>query len=202
MSASEYIPQSAAPEPLRRAQVLAWGALAALMLVWMALIVGAPFAEAHGYVAFAQVIYKAFDPLCHQLSERSFHLEGHPFAVCARCTGLYAGLTAGIIFYPLARSLRRTDAPSLVWLVLAAIPISVDWSLGFFGIWANTHLSRFLTGALLGVTGALFIVPGLMDMLRYFKHGVPEARREPEAARAVVPARIAPSDYGSPSSRI
>lgn len=202
MSAGEYIPQSAAPEPLRRAQLFAWGALAALMLAWMALIVGAPFAEAHGYVAVAQVIYKAFDPLCHQISERSFHLEGHPFAVCARCTGLYVGLAAGIIFYPLARSLRRTDTPSRVWLMLAVIPISIDWSLGFFGIWANTHLSRFLTGALLGVVAALFIVPGVMDMLRYIKSSASGARLKPQAALAVAPDRIAPSDYGSPSSRI
>ncbi len=184
-----------------------WSGAAALALVWMGMIVGAPLAEAHGYVGLAQVLYKAFDPLCHQISERSFHLEGHAFAVCARCTGIYAGFAAGIIFYPLVRSLRRTDTPARVWLLLAVLPLAVDWSLGFFGIWANTHLSRFLTGALLGVVCALYVVPGLMDVLqvdwrRFFKNSPADAVQKPAAALPVSHERVAQSDYGSPSSRI
>lgn len=206
MSANQYISQHVSQDGVRRAQVLMWGGAAALMLVWMGMIVLAPWAEAHGYHALAATIYRAFDPLCHQISERSFHLEGHAFAVCARCTGLYAGLAAGIIFYPLARSLKRTDTPSRWWLIVAAVPISVNWSLGFFGIWANTHFSRFLTGALLGVTCALFIVPGLIDVLetdwRSFFKKSPETKRQPENVLTVPHERVAPSDYNSPSSRI
>ncbi|HEY0547534.1 MAG TPA: DUF2085 domain-containing protein [Pyrinomonadaceae bacterium] len=203
---SQYIPQHGSQDAVRRSQVLMWGGAAFVMLVWMGMIVGAPWAEAHGYHALAAILYKAFDPLCHQISERSFHLEGHAFAVCARCTGIYAGFAAGIIFYPLARSLKRTDTPSRWWLFVAAVPISIDWSLGFFGIWANTHLSRFLTGALLGVVCTLFVVPGLMDVLevdwrRFFKNS-PEARPKPETVLTVPPERVAPSDYSSPSSRI
>jgi uncharacterized membrane protein len=206
MSANQYIPQHAAQLPVRRAQLLMWGGAAFVMLMWVGMIVLAPLAEAHGYHALAATIYKAFDPLCHQISERSFHLEGHAFAVCARCTGIYAGFAAGIIFYPLARSLKRTDTPSRWWLFVAAVPISVDWSLGFLGIWANTHLSRFLTGALLGVVCALFVMPGLIDALeidwrRFFKNS-PETKRKPENVLTVPHERVAPSDYGSPSSRI
>ena len=35
---------------------------------------------------------------------------------------------------------------------------------GFFGIWENTHLSRFLTGALLGSVAVFYVVPGLLDL--------------------------------------
>jgi uncharacterized membrane protein len=206
-SANQYIPQHGSNDSLRRSQVLMWGGAAVLALVWMGMIVGAPLAEAHGYAGVAQVLYKAFDPLCHQIPERSFHLEGHAFAVCARCTGIYAGFAAGIIFYPLVRSLKRTDTPARTWLILAAMPLAVDWSLGFFGIWANTHLSRFLTGALLGVVCALFVVPGLMDVLdvdwrRFFKNSPADALQKPETVLPISHERVAQSDYGSPSSRI
>ncbi|MCA1594754.1 MAG: hypothetical protein LC754_19425, partial [Acidobacteria bacterium] len=45
-----------------------------------------------------------------------------------------------------------------------ALPTTVDFALGFFGVWENTHLSRFLTAVLLGAVAAFFIVPGLVDL--------------------------------------
>lgn len=182
-----------------------WGSAALCVLVWMGLIVGAPFALSHGYGQVAQVIYNGFKPLCHQMSERSFHLEGHAFAVCARCTGIYAGFAASVICYPLMRSLKRTDTPARMWLMLAVVPIAIDWVLGFFGIWANTHLSRFLTGGLLGAVAALYVVPGLMDVLQtdwrnfFKKSSVADAV---SSQKITAPGRVAPSDYSSPSSRI
>ena len=37
-------------------------------------------------------------------------------------------------------------------LVLAALPLTIDFSVTFFGFWENTHTSRLLTGALLVVS--------------------------------------------------
>jgi hypothetical protein len=48
-------------------------------------------------------------------------------------------------------------------------PIGIDWSLGALGIWENTHLSRFLTGGLLGAACAVFIIPALVEIFRYLK---------------------------------
>jgi uncharacterized membrane protein len=84
--------------------------------------------------------------------------------VCARCTGIYAGFTVATLGYPLLRSLARTDTPPRRWLFLAAVPLAIDFSLGFFGLWENTHLSRFLTGALLSSVAVFYIVPGLVDL--------------------------------------
>lgn len=66
--------------------------------------------------------------------------------------------------YPLLRSLRNTDAPWRVWLILAAVPLAVDFSLGYFGVWGNTHLTRFVTGALLGSVAVFFIMPGVVQL--------------------------------------
>jgi uncharacterized membrane protein len=46
------------------------------------------------------------------------------------------------------------------------VPISIDWSLTIFGIWENTHVSRFVTGAILGIACATYIVPALVEVVR------------------------------------
>lgn len=127
-------------------------------------IIIAPLAEATTHPAIAAIIYKCFSFVCHQIPERSFHLYGSKFAVCSRCTGIYAGLALATLAYPLARSLKRTEPPRLVWLFLAAAPLAVDWSLGYFSIWQNNHVSRFATGFLLGVVVVFYILPGLIEL--------------------------------------
>jgi uncharacterized membrane protein len=128
------------------------------------LIFAAPFALARGHWFAAFSIYRGFNFACHQLAERSFHFEGYPLAVCARCAGLYMGFAIAALAYPLVRDLKQTFAPSRVWLIAAMMPLAIDWSLGFFGVWNNTHLSRFATGALLGATTVFYVVPGLVNL--------------------------------------
>ena len=65
---------------------------------------------------------------------------------------------------PLVRALRRRDFPARAWLLAAAVPTTVDFALGFFGVWDNTHASRFLTALPLGVALAFCAVPGLVDL--------------------------------------
>jgi uncharacterized membrane protein len=164
---SEYVPQLAhdAESARRRRRARAgWAAAAGLAAGLLALIVGAPLLKAGGMNAAAEAVYGAFALACHQMDERSFHLLGFKLAVCARCFGLYAGALLGALFYPLVRPLWRRDLPARGWLVAAAVPTSVDFALGFFGVWENTHASRFLTASLLGVAVAFYFVPGVVDL--------------------------------------
>lgn len=153
------IPHSAIP-------MIVWAITATLVLVFVSLIVVAPLARAHGYDSSAFVLYEMFGRACHQIPERAFQIEGHPFAVCARCTGIYFGFAVGVLVFPLARSLGRCDTPARKWLMLAAVPTLVDFALGFFGLLENTHWSRSATGALLGAVAAFYVLPGLMDLSR------------------------------------
>jgi uncharacterized membrane protein len=130
----------------------------------VAAIISAPVALAQGHTGFASAIYKAFSFVCHQIPDRSFHLAGHQFAVCSRCTGLYAGFAVAALVYPLVRSLKSTDTPPRLWLILAAVPLAVDFALSYFSIWENNQLSRFTTGALLGAVAVFYIVPGLIEL--------------------------------------
>ncbi len=153
---------------ISRTEVLVWAATSLFALTIISLIVSAPLAEAHGHPVFASTVYKVFSLICHQIPERSFHVAGHQFAVCSRCTGLYSGFAVAALVYPLARSLKRNDAPRLGWLILAAVPLVIDFALGYFSIWANTHLSRFSTGALFGAAANFYIIPGLNELTSKF----------------------------------
>jgi uncharacterized membrane protein len=166
MSAAVFESESLAQQTTRasRRAIAIWAFTSAIALAILGFIVGAPLAQAHGHPEFASTIYKTFSFVCHQIPERSFHLAGHQFGVCSRCTGLYSGFAVASLIYPLARSLKRTDTPSRIWLMLAAAPLAIDFALGYFSIWPNTHLSRFLTGALLSSVAVFFVMPGLMEL--------------------------------------
>ena len=110
MPVNTYIPQTAhAGAEWQRRAITTWAVCALVLLALTALIIVAPLARAAGYNGLAHALYLGFSPICHQLPDRSFHLHDFPFAVCARCTGLYFGLAAGFTAYPLLRSLRRFD---------------------------------------------------------------------------------------------
>jgi uncharacterized membrane protein len=157
------VPQVARREVSLGRAVGAWLSACAGALALVAMIFAAPLAEASGHTALGWSLYRVFAPLCHQIAERSFYVAGHPLAVCARCFGVYAGFTVCLLFYPLVRSLRRTDAPRRGWLVLFALPCVVDFLINFTGLWHNTHASRALTGAWLGAGAVFFVAPGLVD---------------------------------------
>lgn len=131
---------------------------------WVAVIVAAPLLAASGLPGAAKPIYTFYSFLCHQLPERSFYAEGHPFAVCSRCFGVYFGLVLGFLVYPLWQRIDETQPIARFWLFLSLIPIGVDWTLGVLGIWENTHFSRFLTGTILGAACATFIIPALVEI--------------------------------------
>jgi uncharacterized membrane protein len=160
MSAIEYLSIS----QVDRRATATWLVMSAIALTFLLMIIGAPLSQADGHPLVALTIYQTFKHLCHQRPERSFFVAGHQFAVCARCTGLYVGFAVATFFYPLVRSLRRTDTPPRRWLFLSAAPLVIDFSLTFFGIWENTHLSRFLTGTLLGAVAVFYVMPGLIEL--------------------------------------
>jgi uncharacterized membrane protein len=148
-----------------------WLVLAAGALLVMALIVAAPVSAAEGHSYFAKLTYQTFGHVCHQIPDRSFFIAGHPLAVCARCTGIYAGFLAAAWTYPLIKSLRDIGTPERKWLFIAVTPLVIDFGLELFGIWHNTHTSRLITGAILGAASVFYIMPGLLELgLRDWRH--------------------------------
>ena len=151
---------------MRRQAFFVWGVFAFLVAVWNFLIVLAPLAEDNNLLSLSNPLYKFFSYLCHQMAERSFQIHEHALAVCSRCFGVYCGLFFGFVIYPFLRPIDETEPLPRFWLFLAMFPMAVDWSLGFFEIWENTHWSRFTTGAILGAACAIFIIPALIEIFR------------------------------------
>ena len=147
-----------------RAPWTVWVLVAGLALAIVALIVGAPLARTHGHPAFAATVYEVFRPFCHQIPERSLHLDGGAFAVCARCTGIFAGFALAAAAYPLLRPIGSSDVPPLPWLLAACVPLGIDFLLGHFGVWPNTHFSRLATGAVAGAAAVFYVVPALVSL--------------------------------------
>ena len=163
----------------------------------VSLIVVAPLtAESHAQIANS--IYRGFAAVCHQLPERSYFIAGHKLAVCSRCTGVYAGFVLTFLLYPLLRPLRAIDWPPPVWLVLSVVPMAIDFSLTFLGIWENTHTSRLLTGLLLGGVSVFYVMPGVAEL------ATRKTRERRPTFTLASPERMAsaPSDYSAPDRRI
>jgi len=163
-SAANYVSPFASREFSVRGAWATWACVAVGALLWLALILCAPLAASGGHETLAYVIYQGLKSVCHQMPERSFRVAGHPLAVCARCFGIYAGFAVAALLYPLSRRLRRTGTPRREWLILALLPAALDFTLGITGLWANTHSSRFLTGAWLGAWSVFYVVPGLIEI--------------------------------------
>lgn len=161
-----YKPQSEF-QNFRKTAFKAWTIGFTAVLFWVFLIMLAPLAENFGWTNFSNAIYKFFSFLCHQQTERSLHIFEHHFAVCSRCFGVYFGLVFGFIIYPFIRKIEEIEPFPRIWLFLSLVPIGIDWSLGMFEIWENTHLSRFLTGLILGAACAIFIIPALVELAKY-----------------------------------
>ena len=159
----QYTPQIILKKHWRQA-IRVYGIFLFLAALWVFFIVSAPIAEANGLTYLSAPVYRFFSYICHQIPARSFQLENHSFAVCSRCFGVYFGLLSGFIFYPFFRSIEETEPLPRYWLFLSLIPMGIDWSLGIFGIWENTHFSRFLTGLILGSICAVFIIPALIEL--------------------------------------
>jgi len=156
-----------------------WSLLLLSSVLLIALIIAAPLASASGHGFLSAALYQSFSYVCHQQSERSFFVAGHPLAVCARCTGLYLGFAVATVLYTFLMPARRVVAPQRKWLFIALAPMAIDFGLGFLGIWDNTHSSRFLTGAIFGGVVTLYVMPALAEFSQSWR------RRPNQTASAV-----------------
>ena len=102
------------------------GAVLAAAILFCAGIVAAPLLEAQEHVA-GPWLRLAYAPACHQMAGRSVTLAGRPLAVCARCSGLYAGGLLGLFLAVGAGWGVRRPAPARWWLAIALLPTAVDF---------------------------------------------------------------------------
>jgi uncharacterized membrane protein len=148
------------PAQDRRAR-LALLVVAALALAFASGIAVVPWLEMRGAPA-GPLLRLAYAPLCHQLPERSFEIGSHSMAVCARCTGLYAGGVAGLLL-ALGGALARVR-PRPWWLAAAVAPTAIDFGFGWVGLPALANLPRALLAVPAGLVAGLFLSVAILDL--------------------------------------
>ena len=144
--------------------------VALLAVGWLVLIVAAPVL----WIPVAGVMYAAGSFICHQLPERSFHVQGAQLPVCARCLGLYCGGALGSVIGASAvfRHGITRGQPLLArawrwrWTMAAAIPtlatIVLEWGFG----WPISNTVRAVAALPFGVAVA-FVVVSAVARLHY-----------------------------------
>ena len=97
--------------------------------------------------------HSIFASMCHQKAERCFAVGGTVLAVCARCLGIYAGLTFGCAVCWIGRV--RVAGP---WYLLGvAVGLNAgDFFLELSGLYGNAVWLRLGLGVVLGTAIPLF----------------------------------------------
>jgi uncharacterized membrane protein len=139
--------------------------LTAGALVWTAALFLVPFALVSTHprvVSAAAVVYAGAGRICHQRSNRSFHLGGVQQPVCARCTGLYVSGAAGALAAWLGAR-RRLVAPrgARAVLIAAAIPTALTVGLELLGLAHPSSAMRALAALPLGAAAGWIFVRSL-----------------------------------------
>jgi uncharacterized membrane protein len=149
----------------KRLAALTYAAVLILVVVWIAGIIWVPLLSVNGeHPTVLSILHYTYGRVCHQIDARSFHLDGHPFAVCARCFGIYFGYLVGLIVYPFKTSLARIELPDRSWLIASLAPVGVDVASGYLGIYESTLVTRSLTGFIAGAAGTFYTLPGLVSL--------------------------------------
>lgn len=91
--------------------------------------VAAPWLAVHGMTIASLVVQSFFRAVCHQRPERSFLFDGHPWAACVRCSGVYAGLFLGALLRIEKAAAKKT---LLAFLFLNIIDVAAEIA-GFHG---------------------------------------------------------------------
>jgi uncharacterized membrane protein len=104
------------------------------------------------------LVYLAGAFVCHQLPERSFHVSGIQFPVCARCTGLYLGAAMGMIAVAAAPAVLRSFSRARVLLLASSIPTVFTLATAWLGLWDPGNAVRAALALPLGfAVGAILI---------------------------------------------
>lgn len=142
----------------RRARIV----LIAGVLLWCGLIAGAPLIAEHS-PGTAALIRLFFAPVCHQQADRCFRVADRPLAVCARCTGIYAGFLTGVLLLPALRKKHR--APNRRIFLLAAAPTAAEFSLARFHLIPDSAVVRAGTGLIIGAVVAACVIGGWSEIV-------------------------------------
>lgn len=90
-----------------------------------------------------------FRILCHGLPQRSLEAWGETMPICARCSGIYAGLLAGIMIFALMPWIN--ERLMKIVLLLSVVPMGIDGVTQTMGLRESMNPLRIATGLAAGL---------------------------------------------------
>lgn len=138
--------------------------LLAAIFMWCAAIVATPLLRSLGGAGAASMLYEFFSRACHQMDSRSFHIDGNKFAVCIRCSSIYAAFFLSVLLSPVLSRRVLTSASARVLLFVSALPMAVDVALAAIGVHDSTDATRLVTGAVFGFALGIILAPLLEEL--------------------------------------
>jgi uncharacterized membrane protein len=120
--------------------------------------------------------------VCHRISARSFHIGSRQLPLCARCSGMYVGAVAGLVFQSIFTR-RRSGTPHwsvIIPLVLFVFAFGVDGANSYLyliketypgvlaripNLYVPNNTLRLLTGSGMGLGIAAMLFPAFNQTL-------------------------------------
>ncbi len=112
----------------------------------------ADYINSHVTNPVARGVYLIGDIMCHQHANRSFFIGGNQMPFCARCFGIFLGLTIGMII-----GLLFEVKVGIGLYILTLVPMVLDGGLQLVTSYESTNLIRLLTGLLVGAFTSLVL---------------------------------------------
>lgn len=141
------------PTRLRRDTKIVLAFIAAIPTVILGASALCSWAIAHGASMRWRILFRM---MCHGRVERCLELFGVPMPICARCTGIYLGLFAGLFAFRLIPLLRERVMRSVAFI--AVIPLALDGLTQLVGLRESVNPLRIATGVIAGLAFGLWIL--------------------------------------------
>lgn len=97
-----------------------------------------------------------FRVMCHGLVLRCLSLFGTPMPICARCTGIYLGMLAGLAAFFLVPWVEEKFMR--IASLVAVIPLAIDGLTQLAGFRESTNTLRMATGIAAGFAFGMWIL--------------------------------------------
>ncbi len=132
--------------------------------IYAGLPVLAPLLMSWGQVRLANLIYLAYQFVCHQMPSRAFFIGRFQVAICERDLALYGGACVAGLFFALVRDSVR-PLPMPVWVVLI-LPLILDGGTQLLGLRSSTWQLRTATALLASGATVWLVYPYLEEGFR------------------------------------
>lgn len=138
---------------MKRDTKIVLGVVAAIPALILGVAALASWAIAHGASPKWRLLFRV---MCHGLERRCLELFDVPMPICARCTGIYAGLLLGLAAFWLIPLLREKVMRAVA--VIAVAPLALDGLTQLTGLRESTNELRIATGVVAGLAFGLWVL--------------------------------------------